>query len=403
MADSRTRQVSLGTLLLVGGLSGVLFWQTQQSPVGIVVAAAVLAAGAVVRVPTPTGGTLHVGAGVAAAVPLLFREVAAVGTVYGLGICAAYLLLQARPAQRRRAGRLFLSEVAGLSTLTLVFFLASSGLERNGLKGTWPDLAAVTLGAVTWFVVTSAMNSLIGYQEQRLGIRYLWLSSLGDWPVLVSLVASGALFGFSYPLIGAWAFPMATMPYGFSHLAFVRYHDTRGTYGQMIRALARIPEVAGLSADGHSARTADLAVVIGKELGLHPDWVAELEFAALMHDIGRITLTEPAILKVGYTDDDIARWGAQIIEEAPYLRSVAGLVAQQYEAYRKPGEERDPSVPRASQIIRVASAYDKAVYEMGLPPLEALEVLHRGAAYDFDPDIVRSLRKVVARRGLVAA
>ncbi len=55
----------------------------------------------------------------------------------------------------------------------------------------------------------------------------------------------------------------------------------------------------------------------------------------------------------------------------------------------------------ASKIIRAASAYDHATEDLGFSPLEALEVLHRGAAYDFDPDVVQAVRSILQTRGTV--
>ena len=171
------------------------------------------------------------------------------------------------------------------------------------------------------------------------------------------------------------------------------------TYGQTIRALAQIPEVAGLAPLGHSTRTADLAVAVAQELGLSPGDVVELEYAALMHDVGRITLNEPAILKAGYTEEDIARWGAQIIAEAPYLENVSAMVEQQHRPYRSPGIEFDPDVPVPSKIIKVASAYDQGQVELDLSPVESLERIHQGSAYEFDPTVAASLRRVLVYRG----
>jgi HD-GYP domain-containing protein (c-di-GMP phosphodiesterase class II) len=142
---------------------------------------------------------------------------------------------------------------------------------------------------------------------------------------------------------------------------------------------------------------------MAREIGLHPNEVTELEYSALMHDVGRITLTEPAILKAGYTDEDIARWGAQIIAEAPYLQEVSQYVRVQHNPYRRPGEAKDPDVPMISKIIKVASAYDHSVHEVHLSPLEALERVHRGSAYDFDPEVSGSLRRVLVQRGVIAA
>ena len=155
--------------------------------------------------------------------------------------------------------------------------------------------------------------------------------------------------------------------------------------------------------EGHADRTANLALAVGHEMGLTRSDVDELEYAALMHDIGRITLTEPAIIRVGYTDDDIARWGAEIISQAPYLEKIADHVRRLHEPYRKPGEQTDPAISTISKIVRATSAYDHLVVERELSALQAIEVLHQGAAYDFDPHVVAAMRRVLERRGAFCA
>ncbi len=120
-----------------------------------------------------------------------------------------------------------------------------------------------------------------------------------------------------------------------------------------------------------------------------------------MHDIGRITLNQPSILRMGFTDEDIARWGSEMVAEVPYLDHVSELVLKQHEPYRRPGEQKDPDLPMGAKIIKAASAYDHATTELGFMPVEALEVLHRGAAYDYDPDVVGAIRAVLERQQAV--
>ena len=293
----------------------------------------------------------------------------------------------------------FLTDAVGMATYAFVYLAAHEGMTSTGvLDESWTIIAAVAIAGVVWFIIRALVAAFVGLERSDLAGRYLWLLALEDWAVVVSIFAAGTLFGLTWPLMGFWAIAVAVLPYAFGHLAFERYHSTKVTYGQTIRALAQIPEVAGLAPVGHSSRTADLSVAIAQEMGLHPKKVIELEYAALMHDVGRITLNEPAIVKAGYTDEDIARWGAQIVAEAPYLQNVSVLVAQQHRPYRSPGIEMDPDVPLASKIIKIASAYDQARDEEGLSPIEALERIHQGSAYEFDPSVAASLRRVLVFR-----
>jgi HD-GYP domain-containing protein (c-di-GMP phosphodiesterase class II) len=54
-----------------------------------------------------------------------------------------------------------------------------------------------------------------------------------------------------------------------------------------------------------------------------------------------------------------------------------------------------------SRIIKVAAAYDWHVYQDRLSPLQALENLHAGAAYEYDPEVVASLRRLLESRGVL--
>ncbi len=239
---------------------------------------------------------------------------------------------------------------------------------------------------------------MLGRDLRHLTLHYLARIATRDWQAAVLLAASAAMVGLIVAELDAgWFIALLAVggPFLTAYFAFHRYREVRRTYGQTIRALARIPEVAGLSPVGHSDRVAALAVDIATDLGMAPDEVEEVEFAAMLHDIGRITLNEPSIIKMGYTEADLARWGSEVIAEAEYLAGVASHVRNQHQPYRQPGQGRDMALSTASKIIKTASAYDHAVHELGFGTLEALEVLHRGAAYDYDPDVVNSIRRVV--------
>jgi len=411
MAEYRIRAVSIAlwlTLVVVGVLflANAAFNAGPGDYLGVLTVtvawAAAIAIAHLLTVPTPSGAQVSLGIGPAVAASILITDAAQLAAIYAIGMAGAWVARRISGRFDTRTESEFLSETISMAVYGVVAFSAMEALANTMLDDSWQAVIAVAAGAVTWFLVRAFVAALVGLEREDLSARYLWLLALEDWSVVVSVFSAGALFGLAFPVMGWWALPVAVMPYAFSHLAFVRYHSTKITYGQTIRALAQIPEVAGLAPGGHATRTADYSIAIARELGLHPNDVAELEYAALMHDVGRITLSEPAILKAGYTDEDLARWGAQIIAEAPYLSHVAELVEQQYEPYRTPGVEIDPDVPTSSKIIKVASAYDQSVNEDHLSPIEALEEIHRGSAYDFDPRIGASLRRVLSHRGLIA-
>lgn len=354
-----------------------------------------------VRVPAPSGDHHRLGIAAIVAMPLVVDDWWAIVGSAAIGMFAWLAIDLLRHRGRTTLDAHVPAQSLGIAAFIAVTWsldVAAGSFDAGDLEA----MAALLAGAFAWFVLRALVRGLLDGVGRDNSLRYEWLLALEDWPVALSMFTAGALFGFGWAAMRWWAFPVALLPYAFGHLAFVRYHGTRVTYGQTIRALAQIPEVAGLAPAGHATRTANLAVAIGRDIGMHPDEVFDLEYGALMHDIGRITLNEPAILKAGYTDDDVARWGAQIIAESPYLTEVGELVRQQHRNYRSPGVVRDEDVPLISRIIKVASAYDEARHEMSLDALDAMERLHRGSAYEFDPDIVAALRRVLNRTGELA-
>jgi HD domain len=376
------------------------------NPLYILVAAAALVIGSIFNVATTdSGNRFTMGVAVAAAVPFVFSGLDMVeptGSIaaFGLGLAVVWAFRHSRGEDHRDLLPIMVRSFGGYVVYAVVYSAMRVGLFAD-LNGGWEDLFPFAVAVAAWLAVEVLIRALLVVGPRELSRSYLARSLLHDLNVFMGLALTGALFGELFGAIGWWALPIALLPYSFAHAAFKRFQETKTTYRQTIRALARIPEVSGLGIDGHADRTTDLATSIAKEVGLGPSQVADVEYAALMHDIGRVSLSEPQILKMGYTDDDLARWSAEIIAESPYLQRVAEQVRHQYESYRKPGEQDDPDISDVSRIIKVSAAYDWRVHKSGMSPLSALEELHAGAAYEFDPEVVASLRRILEARGVL--
>ena len=420
MANWAPRTVATSSWLFpVGsGLIGVYFFTLASTDVfSLLIAAMALVLGSLVGVATSdSGNRFTMGLAVAAAIPFVLPGETVVdlaGTVatygvdlagtlatYGVGLAGVWAVrfsfgedhLELLPTMVRRLGGYV--AYAGVYSGLRIGFLAE-------LSGGWEDLLPFVAALIAWLAVEVLLRAMLILGPRELSRTYLARALLYDINVFVGLALTGALFGELFQRnLRWWALPIALLPYSFAHAAFKRFQETKVTYKQTIRALARIPEVSGLGVDGHADRTTALAASIGKELGLGPSQVDDVEYAGLMHDIGRVSLNEPQVIKRGYTDDDIARWSAEIIAESPYLDRVAEDVRHQYEPFRKPGEQDDPEISIVSRIIKVAAAYDWRVHRDGMSPLEALEALHAGAAYDYDQEVVASLRRLLEGRGV---
>jgi hypothetical protein len=391
---------------VAGGLGLYTATVATNDSISLLIAALALVLGSLVGVATSNSGNrFTTGLAVAAAIPFVFSDNTGVdlaGTLaaYGVGLAVVWVIRYSRGEKHRELLPTMVRRFGGYVTYAVVYSGMRFGIFAD-LSGEWEDLVPFLIALLAWLSVEVLLRAILVLGPRELSRTYLARAMLHDLNVFVGLALTGALFGELYPEVSWWALPIALLPYAFAHSAFRRFQETKVTYKQTIRALARIPEVSGLAVDGHADRTTELATSIAKEMGLGPSQVEDVEFAGLMHDIGRVSLNEPNVVKMGYTDEDIARWSSEIIAESPYLERVADDVQQQYEPYRKPGEQEDPGVSIISRVIKVSAGYDWKVHKDGRSPLEALEELHAGAAYDFDPDVVASLRRLLEARGVL--
>jgi len=410
VANWSSRTIAAASWLFPIVAGGVGIYAATRSEVDVLalsLAAMALVIGSLVGVATSNSGNrFTTSLAVAAALPFVFSDdsgvdLAATIAAYGIGLAVVWALRLSRGEEHRELLPTAIRRFGGYVTYAVVYSALRVDVLAD-LSGGWEDLIPFVVAVIAWLAVEVLLRAMLVLGPRELSRSYLARAMIYDLNVFVGLALTGALFGELWAHeLGWWALAIAALPYSFAHSAFKRFQATKVTYKQTIRALARIPEVSGLGIDGHADRTTDLATSIAKEMGLGPSQVEEVEFAGLMHDIGRVSLNEPNVVKMGYTDDDIARWSSEIIAESPFLERVAGDVRHQYEPYRKPGEQEDPDVTIVARIIKVSAAYDWRVHQQKLSPLEALEALHAGAAYDYDPDVVASLRRLLEGRGVL--
>lgn len=236
-------------------------------------------------------------------------------------------------------------------------------------------------------------------------LRTRFTVALGDelrlqLPIGAATGASALLIAFAAEVMGLAAVAVFAAPLLVTQMALRRYAGIRATYLQTVRALARVTEIGGYVETGHSARVSRLAVAIGRELGMPEAALLELEYAALMHDIGQLSLRDPVpggatVLVTREEQRRIAEYGAEVIGQARVLDSVADIVRRQSDPCRPAGRAQPP--PLSSRIIRAANAYDDLVGSSDDPSraAEAVERLRLDTGCEYDPVVVEALSALV--------
>jgi diguanylate cyclase (GGDEF)-like protein/putative nucleotidyltransferase with HDIG domain len=160
---------------------------------------------------------------------------------------------------------------------------------------------------------------------------------------------------------------------------------------------------------GHSRRVQQLALAIGRELGLSQAELDLLGHAALFHDIGKLAVPDAILLKPSTLTDD--EWslmqrhsdeGARIIDRLGFLTDAVPAIRHHHERFdgtgypdRLAGED----IPLGARIIHVADALDSMlttrIYRAARPAHEALDELRRGAGSQFCPRCVTALERLL--------
>jgi putative nucleotidyltransferase with HDIG domain len=295
----------------------------------------------------------------------------------------------------------------GVQTLTVVLasivYVSLSNIDRFDAFG---PANISYLGIIGVFVATIAADALIPSLAHAVTEKLPLLPQLrgrlrASAALQVASVSVGALLALAHPTLGTWAFPLFLVPLVATQFSFRQFASIRKTYLQTIRALAKVPEMAGYTQPGHSARVAEVAVEIAHELGIEQSKVEEIQYAALLHDIGRVSLPDPETANDSTYRLELAVVGAAIVEQTGYLPGVASIIRQQHEPYRRRGEDQNRELDVGAKIIKVASAYDDLTYPQGAgrTSWDALEHLHFNMAYEFDPAVIQGLTKVLEKRG----
>src|SRR6266567_5653198 len=302
------------------------------------------------------------------------------------------------PAAGRRAGITGMS--ARLVAVACVAFIFHP-LVKHLLDMPW--LAFVTmavLAALGWLVET-VISAIIRADDLRARYSVTLSDELRVQSRLGLAVGVSAIITvFGAEVMGIAELAVFAGPLLVIQFAFRRYAGILLTYLQTVRALAQVTEVGGYVEGGHSRRVSRLALAIGRELGMPEPDLLNLEYAALMHDIGQLSLVEPipggATLLVSAADARrIAEFGAEVIRQTGVLDTVAELVRWQW----LPAFGGPKTPPLGSKVIRAANAFDDLVGGSADRDrtAAALDRLRVDADIEYDAQVVAALATVTDR------
>jgi len=191
-----------------------------------------------------------------------------------------------------------------------------------------------------------------------------------------------------------------------------RERDLRCSYEATVRALAGAVEARDAYTGKHAERVAAYGLEIGRAHGLDTDDEAQVEFGFLLHDIGKVAISDAILHKPGRLTaserEQMRRHpviGEQIVGGIDFLGDARQVVRSHHERWdgagypdRLAGEE----IPLPARVFAVADTLDALTsdrpYRAAASFAHAREVIAAGAGTQFDPDVARTFAEIPDER-----
>jgi putative nucleotidyltransferase with HDIG domain len=186
------------------------------------------------------------------------------------------------------------------------------------------------------------------------------------------------------------------------------YEELEATYDQTLKALMSALDARDRETEGHSMRVSKLACLLGEKIGLTNEQLKALERGSLLHDIGKIGISDAILHKPGKLTDD--EWkimrlhpdiGARIVERIPFLQECMYVVRYHHERWDGSGYPlgiKGEDIPIHARIFSVVDVFDaltsSRVYRKRSTADEAVQYLKEEAGRLFDGEIVEALSQL---------
>lgn len=180
----------------------------------------------------------------------------------------------------------------------------------------------------------------------------------------------------------------------------------------IIRALASTVDAKDHYTLGHSQKVSEYSHMIAEELKLPERDREAVKYAGLLHDIGKIALSDEIIKKPSrLTENEFEMVrkhpivGAKIIKEIDSLAPIVPIVLHHHERFDGKGYPDGLSgeqIPIGARIVFLADAYDTMVsaraYRDMIPPELAISELRKNAGTQFDPKVVDAFIETLRKK-----
>ncbi|ACL18526.1 HD-GYP domain-containing protein [Desulfitobacterium hafniense] len=354
----------------------------------------------------PKGGYVTVSCAVFVAAAILFP----MGVILPIATCGA-LILFGKAAEDQPLWKRFFNA----SQFIISLAMAKTVLIQAGLTDFAVDIRHLPFYLLAAFTYMLSNVTLVSIALGKISGKSPWAIWKGNirWsvPNFLALAPLGVLMAMIYVRYGPLGLIMLSVPLLLARHSFQLYIDMRKNYLNTVTALVQALEAKDSYTSGHSSRVAQWSIKLAEEMNLPEDRVEFIKYAGILHDVGKIGVSETILNKKGKLDD--AEWkficnhpviGQNIIQSIDFLFDVGSAVRFHHERFDGAGYPdgiKGKDIPQESRIIAVADTYDAMTssrsYRQALSSSEAIAELRRVAGSQLDPEVVEAFCRVIQK------
>ena len=359
-----------------------------------------------IPVDLPIGGTISIG------FPVDFVLI----LVYGPALAMLITALGALIGETIERKRSWYKVIFNASQYSLTVGIAGIAYQRAGgvvgAQNIFQFILPAAICALTYCIVNINLFVMVVSFAQNVRIKTIWRTSIKEMiPSYIAEAPMGFLMAIVYTEVGIVGILLFFLPLLLARRSFELYTKMRKVYLDTIRALAAAIDAKDPYTKGHSERVAETSVALAQELNLSDKDIENIEYTALLHDIGKIGIADNILGKnSSLTDKEFDKIkehtiiGAKIIEPVDFLKNSYEAIYHHHERYNGAGYPdgiKEKDIPLSARIIAVADAYDAMgsdrPYRKKLNKDKILNELKDQAGKQFDPEIVKALISVLDR------
>jgi putative nucleotidyltransferase with HDIG domain len=189
------------------------------------------------------------------------------------------------------------------------------------------------------------------------------------------------------------------------------YDGLRESYFRTVQALVAAVEAKDPYTRWHSTNVAKYAVAIARDMGLSPSQLEEIHIAAILHDVGKIGISERIICKperLSREEYDVMKdhpaHGIRILEPIGFSAAIITAIYQHHERFDGTGYPRHlagEAISLQARILAVADTIDAMVserpYRTSISAAMVLDELKKESGRQFDPAVARTAGLLIER------